>query len=52
MYSLRDLIVNVEGFERGFRAGYSLEEVLLSSDGNFSGGSFVYSVSGMCTRLS
>ena len=43
---------DVEGFRRGFRGGYSLDEVLLSSDDNFSGGSRVYSVSGMCTRLS
>ena len=42
---------DVEGFRRGFRGGESLEEVLLSSDGNFSVGSRVYSVSGMCTRL-
>ena len=40
------------GFGRGFSGGESFEEVLLSSDGNFSGGNFVYSVSGMCTRLS
>ena len=43
---------DVEGFVRGFRAGYILEEVVLISDGSFSGGKCVYSVSGMCTRLS
>ena len=43
---------DVEGFRRSFSGGYSLEEVMLISDGNFSGGSRVYSVSGMCTRLS
>ena len=42
----------VEGFLRGFSGGYILEEVLLISDGNFSGGNCVYSVSGMYTRLS
>ena len=42
---------DVDGFRRGFRGGQSLEEVLLSSDGNFSGDNRVYSVSGMCTRL-
>ena len=42
----------VEGFRRGFNGGKNFEEVVLSSDGNFSGGNFVYSVSGMCTRLS
>ena len=43
---------DVEGFRRGFSGGESFEEVLLSSDGHFSRGNFVYSVSGMCTRLS
>ena len=43
---------DVEGFRRGFKGGSSFEEVVLSSDGNFSEGNFVYSVSGICTRLS
>ena len=43
---------DVEGFLRGLSGGYSLEEVVLVSDGSFSGGKRVYSVSGMCTRLS
>ena len=43
---------DVEGFRRGFSGEKSLEEVVLSSDGNFSVGSRVYSESGMCTRLS
>ena len=42
----------VEGFLRGLSESYTLEEVVLISDGNFSGGKCVYSVSGMCTRLS
>ena len=41
---------DVEGFRRGFNGCLSFEEVVLSSGGNFSGGNFVYSVSGMCTR--
>ena len=43
---------DVEGFLKGLSGGYSLEEVVLISDGSFSGGKCVYSVSGMCTRLS
>ena len=43
---------DVEGFISGFSGGCSLEEVVLISDGSFSGGKRVYSVSGMCTRLS
>ena len=43
---------DVEGFLRGFSGGYILEEVVVISDGNFSGGKCVFSVSGMCTRLS
>ena len=43
---------DVEGFLRGLSGGYILEEVLLISDGSFSGGKGLYSVSGMCTRLS
>ena len=43
---------DVEGFLSGFCGGYILEEVVLISDGSFSGGKCVYSVSGMCTRLS
>ena len=43
---------DVEGFLRCLSGGYILEEVVLISDGNFSGGKCVYSVSGMCTRLS
>ena len=43
---------DVEGFLRGFSGGYSLEEVVLIFDGNLGGGKSVYSVSGMCTRLS
>ena len=43
---------DVEDFLRGFSGGYCLEEVVLSSDGILSGGKRVYSVSGMCTRLS
>ena len=43
---------DVEGFQRGFFGGYILEEVVLISDGNFSGGNCLHSVSGMCTRLS
>ena len=42
---------DIEGFRRGFSGRYSLEE-MLSSDGNLSGGKRVYSVPGMCTRLS
>ena len=43
---------DVEGFSRGLSGGYILEELVLISDGSFSGGKCVYSVSGMCTRLS
>ena len=43
---------DVESFLRGLREGFILEEVVLISDGSFSGGKSVYSVSGMCTRLS
>ena len=43
---------DVEGLLRGFSGGYQIEEVVLSLDGNSSGGKVVYSVSGMCTRLS
>ena len=43
---------DVEGFLRGFSGRYILEEVVLISYGSFSGGKCVYSVSGMCTRLS
>ena len=43
---------DVEGFLRNLSGGYILEEVVLISDGSFSGGKCVYSVSGMCTRLS
>ena len=43
---------DVEGFLRGLNGGYSSEEVVLISDGSFSGGKCVYSVSGMRTRLS
>ena len=43
---------DVEGFLRALSGGYILEEVVLISDGNFSGGKCVYSVSRMCTRLS
>ena len=43
---------DVEGFLRGLKGGYSLEEVLLIPDGSFSGGKRVCSVSRMCTRLS
>ena len=43
---------DVEGFLRGLSESYTFEEVVLISDGNFSGGKCVYSVSGMCTRLS
>ena len=39
---------DVEGFLRSLSGGYNLEEVVLISDG----GNCVYSVSGMCTRLS
>ena len=42
---------DVEGFLRGLSGGYILEEVVLISDGSFSGGKCVYSASGMCTRL-
>ena len=38
---------NVEGFLRGLRGGYILEVVVLISDGSFSGGKCVYSVSRM-----
>ena len=43
---------DVENFLRGLSGGYSLEKVVLIVDGSFSGGKCVYSVSGMCTRLS
>ena len=43
---------DVEGFLRGLSGGYILEEVVLISDGSFSGGKCVCSVSGMCKRLS
>ena len=43
---------DVEGFLKELSGGYSLEEVVLISDGSFSGGKCVYSVSGMRTRLS
>ena len=43
---------DVEGFLRGLSGGYSLEEIVMISDDSFSGGKRVYSVSGMCTRLS
>ena len=33
---------DVEGFLRGLSGGYILEEVVLISDGNFSGGKYVY----------
>ena len=33
---------DVEGFLKGFSGGYILEEVVLISDGNFSGGKCVY----------
>ena len=44
--------IDVEGFLKGLSGGYSLEVVVLISDGSFSGGKCVYSVSGMCKRLS
>ena len=43
---------DIDGFRRGFSEGYILDEVVLISDGSFSGGKCVYSRSGMCTRLS
>ena len=43
---------DVDDFPRGFSGGYILDEVVLVSDGSFSGGKGVYSGSGMCTRLS
>ena len=43
---------DVEGFRIGFNGGWSFEEVVLCSDGSFSEGNFVYSVSVICTRLS
>ena len=43
---------DVESFLRGLSGGYILEEVALISDGISNGGRCVYSVSGMCTRLS
>ena len=43
---------DVDGFLRGFSGGYTLDEVVLISDGSFNGGKCVYSGSGMCTRLS
>ena len=43
---------DVDGILSGFNGGYNLEEVVLISDGKFSGGRCVYSVSGMCTGLS
>ena len=42
---------DVEGFLRGLSGGYILEDVVLISDGSFSGCKCVHSVSGMCTRL-
>ena len=42
---------DVEGFLRGLSGGYILEEVVLISDGSFSGCKCVYSVSGIGTRL-
>ena len=43
---------DVEGFLREFSGGYILEEEVLISDGSLSEGKCVYSVSGICTRLS
>ena len=43
---------DVDDFLRGFSGGYILDEVILISDGIFSGGKCVYSGSGMYTRLS
>ena len=43
---------DVDDFLRGFSGGYILDEVVLSSDGSFSGGKCGYARSGMCTRLS
>ena len=43
---------DVECVLRGLSGGYSLEEVVLISDGSFSGGKCVYSITGICTRLS
>ena len=42
----------VKGLRSGFSGGYSFEGVVLISDGNCNGGSCVYSVSGLCKRLS
>ena len=42
---------DVEGLRSGFSGGYSSEEVVLISDGSCNGGSCVYSVTEMCTRL-
>ena len=43
---------DVEGFLRGLSGEYTLEELVLISDGSFSGGKCGYSVPGMCTRMS
>ena len=43
---------DVEGLRSGLSGGYFFEEVVLISDYNCNGGSCVYSVSGICTRLS
>ena len=42
----------IEGLLSGFSWEYGFEEIVLISDGNCNGGSCVYSVSGICTRLS
>ena len=39
---------DVEGFLTSLSEGYILEDVVLISDGSFSGGKCVYSVSEMC----